>query len=76
MEWQPIESAPKDGTRILAYAYRRGWETDGSAIVVCAWHGHRWAIMGANPRLQCPDTKDECTPTHYMDLPTPPEPTP
>lgn len=75
--WQSIETAPKDGTRVLASAARRGWEDRGPAIVVCAWHGRRWAIMGAINDPTYPDTKDECTPTHWQPLPTPPqEPTP
>jgi len=73
-EWLPIESAPKDGTRILAVASRRGWEKHGSSIVVCAWHGMRWAIMGAIADATYPDTKDECSPSHWMPLPAAPTP--
>lgn len=73
MEWQPIETAPKGGTRILAWAYRRGWEASSGAIVVCAWHGTRWGIMGAICDKGWADIKDECTPTHWMPLPPPPQ---
>ena len=71
--WQPIETAPKDGTRILAWAYREGWQQDGPAQVVSAWHSGRWCIMGATGRdRHWPDVKDSCNPTHWMPLPPPP----
>ena len=74
MTWNnDMSAAPKDGTGILAWAYREGWEAEGSCIVVCAWHG-AWYIMGArgNPK-HFADTKDVCTPTKWQHLPTPPQ---
>lgn len=63
-EWQPIETAPKDGTRILAFfpiinSYK---------ILTIEFIRHRWYI--------CPyDCEFEMTggdPTHWMPLPNPP----
>lgn len=71
-DWQPIGTAPKDGTRILAWANRLGWERDGYSCVTVEWHGHRWAVMGARDNKEWPDTKDECSPSHWMPLPSAP----
>jgi hypothetical protein len=59
LRWQGMDSAPMDGTRVLAWALRQGWEKDGPAMVVCA-HRH------------FPDTKDECSPIAWMPLPPAP----
>jgi hypothetical protein len=58
--WQPIETAPRDGTRVLTY--RVGF----AESMAVAWfstseqwmpvHGHQWPA-----------------PTHWMQLPQPPE---
>lgn len=62
MEWQPIETAPKDGTEILLY--RRGvsqgkWRV-GMLNGQCAWGGDGWFY----PRWD--------QPTHWMPLPEAP----
>ena len=36
MEWQPIETAPKDGTRIMVFL-KSQWETQPYHIVEAAW---------------------------------------
>lgn len=72
-EWKPIESAPKDGTRILLYATLRGsslggcdrGKNYGEWIVLGAWeveYGMWW-------------DGSQCTvhPTHWMPLPAAPE---
>ena len=67
--WQPIETAPKDGTHILIFCPH-----DDVPIAV----GHMWAGEGpafwsyADELLMnvCPEG---CDPTHWMPLPPPPE---
>ena len=62
MTWQPIETAPKDGTLILGY--KNGematveWAYCGESgdwNLVVSWDGQPW------------------TPTHWMPLPEPPD---
>lgn len=69
MSWQPIETAPKDGTRILAYQPLGMWHSArpwrGERIEVVYWH------QPANPKaegLWVPSHR----PTHWMPLPDPP----
>ncbi len=52
---KPIEDAPKDGTRIIAY------RVVGQAYWVCCWSQTRqgWLIPGTNTTVN---------PTHYIDL--------
>lgn len=65
MDWQPIETAPKDGSNIIlgcpTYVDAGYWEADG------------WALY---PDDSAPHT-DYCVrfhpaPTHWMPLPEPP----
>lgn len=61
-EWQPIETAPKDGTSFLACVGI--WQT------VCHWHPHgHWSSVGA---VYSPYPSDE-QPIHWMPLPEPPK---
>lgn len=82
-EWQPIETAPKDGTPILIWIRDRLYEAMwcehrfkpssyiGEDADEDGWWGIRWAEIdsyGVSP--------DEM-PTHWMPLPNPPaHPTP
>jgi hypothetical protein len=60
--WLPIESAPRDGTRFLAWC-----PYVGRAIMrIHGLHRETWAID--------PSGKLGCQPTHWMPLPKPPEP--
>ena len=56
-EWQPIATAPKDGTTLLIYCERRGEH-------VGKWLRHKecWIVTGG----------DSIVPTHWMPLPEPP----
>ncbi len=68
-EWQPIETAPKDGTDVLI-----GWfELPGQkSMTIVFWHSFRkawcntWTLFSANAVSQ---------PTHWMPLPEPPQET-
>jgi hypothetical protein len=59
-EWQPIETAPKDGTPVLAFI------GDGDGAAVLGWSAgcREWQdYNGSSPRYD---------PTHWMPLPPPP----
>lgn len=75
MGWQPIETAPRDGTPVLVYAERFGWE--GSPRIVCAVypkeHYNGWIIYGCGPTRHGEQVLDSCLPTHWMPLPEPPK---
>jgi len=66
-EWQPIETAPKDGTKFDA------WVPD-------AFGGHRMTDLSFNARGQLRQNGLLTTadlprwPTHWMPLPNPPKP--
>jgi hypothetical protein len=63
MNWQKIETAPKDGTPILVYD--KDWfDFMGHQIVVYWLEDFGWR-SGCD---QCPDD-----PTHWMPLPEPPK---
>lgn len=63
MEWKPIETAPKDGSRVLTYRY--GFRES----MAVAWFNNsgcgveRWVPVNGSA---WPD------PTHWMPLPAPP----
>jgi hypothetical protein len=69
MKWQPIESAPKDGTEIL------GWDKEGKYASV----SFKVTRYYCNWENKYRDSKSwwkgnvTCTPTHWMPLPKPPE---
>ena len=64
MEWQTIETAPKDGTNILLYVFSH--EPDYG---VGYWNGDYWSMTVHADRLY-----DEFgSPTHWMPLPEPPK---
>lgn len=65
--WQPIETAPKDGTRIL------GWSSgDGVCIVAFGDTPRRTRWYENHPLGRLPIKQ----PTHWMPLPAPPEDAP
>jgi hypothetical protein len=72
MEWQPIETAPKEeqwsnfgqhyAQRILAYC------PDQPDVLRCRWW---WSNNGASNFIA--DGGRDCHPTHWMPLPSPPK---
>lgn len=75
MDWQPIETAPKDGVPILAWGYMHD---DGGP-----WFADRRSFMGEMPNWHVLFYKDGTGwvgwldgsvdgPTHWMPLPPPP----
>lgn len=68
MEWQPIDTAPKDGTRILVYdAFYAG------RIAVCQFDSYfEWVERGADYATEVWGL-GEMSPTHWMPLPEPPK---
>lgn len=60
MDWQPIETAPKDGVPVLTYT---GDMYETEAYVVMWWSGGVW---------RCLFDKGPFCPEHWMPLPEPP----
>lgn len=69
--WQPIETAPKDGTAILGTSNK----VLGSVPITCHWHSewNEWVFSMAFGE----PIRGGCTyvtkPTHWQPLPTPPK---
>lgn len=64
--WQPIASAPKDGTRIIVYRPR--FDGDYIPQIGCDyWMQSKW-ISGAWAH-----SNSDCPPTHWVPLPEPPK---
>jgi len=64
MKWQPIETAPKDGTRYLIFQpYGGGFDIYEACYVGGYESGNVWFSKG----------RDVYNPTHWMPLPPPPE---
>lgn len=61
MEWQLIETAPKDGTHVLVFMY--------GDMTTAYWDGETWELSIASDG---PVESNEVNPTHWMPLPTPP----
>ena len=73
MTWQPIATAPKDGTPIIAYqpggTYRKGLTFPASVGIAYWWHGNALNEAGWNGPLHPRDY-----PTLWMPVPRPPRP--
>ncbi len=63
-EWQPIETAPRDGTRVLVYEPGHPSYEDDAGFIDLAYHlyGEVWASVNGGSE-----------PTHWMPLPDPPK---
>lgn len=72
MTWQPIETAPKDGTPILLY--KPNEKRMGAYLLAGFWDVEWWACAGSKlvyfSRL---DQREYGHPTHWQPLPEPPE---
>lgn len=68
MNWQPIETAPKDGTRILVTRF----PATSKPPINIAWWSEKRLRRGCYPwRITCKSLPYD--PTHWMPLPQPPE---
>ena len=68
--WQTIDTAPRDGTKILAYTSERcGICSDPPNEFVCWWDTDLW-MLGRTDKNKLVYAKHE--PTHWMPLPEPP----
>lgn len=77
MKWQPIETAPRDGTPILAWS-----EMYGGKVVMANWRMDSYAVR-PKPYWSFNDERTYgtrmvrmCQPTHWMPLPEGPEAAP
>lgn len=66
-QWQGIESAPKDGTKVLLIDME-DTAILGPTYALAAWEYGKWRDMGDIGAAGC----DPYTPTHWMPLPEPP----
>ena len=64
-EWQPINTAPRDGTFIVGWCPQQ--QGSDSPVRIVSSHGRQWV---SNPG------RWTCHPTFWMALPAPPEPCP
>ncbi len=62
-EWLPIETAPKDGTKVLLHC-------DKFVPIVCEWHGGSWRNIWGEFESTWPS---KWKPTHWMPLPPSPQ---
>jgi hypothetical protein len=68
MEWQPIHTAPKDGTDILICEVIFEPSENGFVCLcfIAAWEEEQWMEHGCYPERTL-------EPTHWMSLPLPPK---
>ena len=73
MDWQPIETAPKDGTEFQAWV-THGRDQKGFWEPKCRYSEHGAFEMWGRVDYDCDgwDTYPGHTPTHWMPLPAPP----
>jgi hypothetical protein len=79
-EWRPIESAPKDGTPIIAAKFGRSgflerawWQSEFDAWITSCRQivmAEGYTIDGQATTLHSPEI---VSPTHWMPVPAPPE---
>ena len=68
-EWQPIETAPKDGTRVLI-----AFQSIGQWVILSAYWNTREDVWTDDAVVSFGyEETAEYEPTHWMPLPKPPE---
>jgi hypothetical protein len=67
MNWQPIETAPKDGTAIIAFIPGTYNKVDIVAFGSDGNSGEAWC------HARCVDGLNAGNPSHWMPLPEPPK---
>jgi hypothetical protein len=65
MSWQPIETAPMDGTLVLIAAHDNGMPSQPRHVLIAKYDGEDW-------RQDDSEYSETWPPTHWMPLPTPP----
>lgn len=74
-DWQPIETAPRDGTAVLGYGVAP-YSEDGMEITVVCWvENEKFPhLSGWHSRYSgFEDLNTSRQPTHWMPLPEPPK---
>lgn len=69
-EWQPIETAPKDGTDIDIWA---SFGSGGERYTNVSFLRGAWRVLGVNELDQTTYVEVDGTPTHWMLPPEPPK---
>lgn len=72
MDWQPIETAPRDGTPVLIYGPRYKNVT----TALCDSNALHWWVVDELEDIASDDDGDgleAMPPTHWMPLPEPPD---
>lgn len=76
-EWQPIETAPRDGTPVLVFIPAPYPEHDDPKMATAVYFGRKWGwevwCLPAEWDGQVVDKSLVDAPTHWMPLPAPPE---
>lgn len=65
MEWQPIETAPKDGTQILVTRWSKSLNQWDTGVVI--WLSGTWKVKPTR------DLRLSLLGTHWLPLPEPPK---
>ena len=63
-EWLPIDTAPKDGDKVLLFST----VSDAEYIDIAYWDGRNWIVVGSGTKADGIGGKS----THWMPLPQPP----
>lgn len=74
MSWQPIETAPRDGTTIIV-CYARCYDMNGFAPISVQWRAYHPNAEGAKEWRDSNGHRIQGV-THWIPLPPPPEATP